>query len=612
VRSRIALACAAVLFTGCSGAHATSPVPRSPANAVTRATASLTIPNGRTYTAVHRTTQYVSSSTNSVTLTVTQGATQLVNVSYTVAPTSPYCTTVTNGRTCTFSFAVPNVATGNADVAVQTFDASAQLLSEAQITVAVTVGTTVSIPMTLEGAAASASVAVNGTFSFATGGSLPVVVTVDDADGNAIVGTAPFDNGASVQLSLPAASQLTLTTTPPGGTATTSSTATVLTPATTVTVNAPANATTLGARIGASLVASTTTALPTTVASIIVPPTSNAVDYHSSVSSISSQRATRGPDGDVYFVGNGGLVRVDFTGGTTAIRSCTVSGGAADVAVSAGNLVMYANGANIYEFAASSFPSGGACPGTLVYSVTQDIGYGPSPYNVGAMASNASGVYAAFQVNSPSPSFGNYVYMAPFSSTGVYAGANVRVDNGFGAGGTALIMSGDPQNATAILAYQGGVSEGGQLGAIALGSGGATSFPSTGSPGTDYQNGLWHFAVDPFSANVYLMDTTGSSFGQPVTPALYQVGPGVQIGPAFPSLTSGLAAVGPDSTPVVVAPATAYRFSATTQQFAVTTLSAPSPASTNFTNCVLGADGRIWLTDGSHLMSYPGTGQTVP
>jgi len=592
-------------LVACGGAHggsASLPVTTS-SSTRTSATATLTIPNGQTAPAYRRRVQYVSSSTASIAFTIGTEAIQIFDAS----SSSPYCTAVTNGRSCTFTFFISNLS-GSQNVTVQTFDTNATLLSEATIAVDVVPGTNISLPLTLEGVAASATIAINGSFTFHQSSTLPLTVTVKDPDGNAIIGNAPFDNNASVNLTLPASVPATLVTTPAVGNSSSGTSASITAASTAITLSYTGGST-LGVRVSGSLVTTSTTSLGTVAARVVVS-SSNEVDYHErdgntgNPVTVTSTRAARGPDGDVYFVGTGNgspaVVRAHFGSGTPTVEYFTVSA-ISDLAVSASNEVVYASGTSVYTFSANSFPLSTSCNGTLSsYTL-------PAP--VASMAADSSGVFIAYQTGFSDPTYGTAVYIAMYSSAGVYNGGPDAQPNG---SAIVPVLTGDPSNATATEFSTN--DYGYNTGAQTFTTTASFSSVNTGnSAGNVNQNDGYRFASDPYASSVYLMDTTqyNSTTGEATPVALYTISGGnlTAVGSSLPSsITVAVPAVAPNDAPVIITPSTIYTYEASTT-FVPTALTSPTGA-LSLQNGAVGNDGRIWLTDGTHLLSYPGTGLT--
>jgi hypothetical protein len=595
-------------LAACSGGHGgtASGLPRT-ADGKTSATATITIPNGKMLSSVRRNVQFVSSSIATMTFVVTSGTTQVVNQSFDASASSPYCTAVTNGRTCSFTFFLSN-ASGAVDLDVMADDANNLLLSECEIGATVVPGTNLVVPMTLEGVAASATVSIPGSFTFGTAATIPITVTVKDPDGNVIIGSGPFDNTASVQLTLPASVPATIITTPAVGNPTTAPLAVLSSPSTTLALSYAGGAT-LGIRVKGSLVGTTTTALGTTTVPVIVQ-SSNAVDDHNVAGTgqaitVTSTRAARGPDGDVYFVGTGGgnpaVVRAHFASGTPTIQYCTVSA-ISDVAVSATNEVVYVSGPHVYAFSATTFPSAAPC-GAATSSYTL-------PATASSVAADSSGVFVAYQSGFSDPTYGTAVEIASYSSSGAYNGGPDQNPNG---SGIQPILTGDPSSASVFETYS--TNYGYQLSALQFATTSSFTLLNSGSAGDVNANDLYRFVADPYSNAFYVMDTTQQNVSTGATPSgLYAVSGGrfssFTTAPQLAALTVGIPTVTPGGLPVVISTSTIYHYY-TAGYFAPTAVTLPS-GSSGLTNGALGNDGRIWLTDGTRLLSYPGTGTTGP
>jgi hypothetical protein len=542
-----------------------------------------------------------------MTFIVTAGTTQVVNQSFDASASSPYCTAVTNGRTCSFTFFLSSVS-GAVDLDVLAYDANNVLLSECEIGANVVPGTSLVVPMTLEGIAASATVSIPGAFAFGTGATIPITVTVKDPDGNVIIGSGTFDNAATVQLTLPASVPATIITTPAVGNPTTATSAAITSPSTTLALSYAGGAT-LGIRVKGTLVAAATTSLGTTTVPVIVP-SNNSVDYHNVAGTgqaitVTSTRAARGPDGDVYFVGTGGgspaVIRAHFASGTPTIQYCTVSG-ISDVAVSATNEVVYINGAHVSAFSANTFPTAAPC-GATASSYTL-------PASANSIAADSSGVFVAYQYGFSDPTYGTAVEIASYSSSGAYNGGPDPNPNG---SGITPLLTGDPTSTSVFEEYT--TDYGYQLSALQFATTTSFTMLNSGSAGNVYANGGYRFAPDPYSSAFYVMDTTQLNVSTGATPsALYTVTGGgfsaYSTATQLAALTFGVPTVTPGGLPVVISTSTMYRYD-TAGYFAPTTLTLPS-GSNGLTNGALGNDGRIWLTDGTRLMSYPGTGTTGP
>ena len=191
---------AALAFVACGGGGSSSPAPavpgapNAPAQNSARASVSIVVP-ARPAAGDTRSTQYISSSTQSMTFATVDGtgkATQIAE--FDLTPTSPGCAAVTGGGTqCTETF---NAPAGTSTFAVTAYDATGgkgNVLSNATLQAQLTAGTNNTIPLVLNGNATKATV-VLGTSLLPVGnaGSTSVGIMATDAQNNVIVGPGAF------------------------------------------------------------------------------------------------------------------------------------------------------------------------------------------------------------------------------------------------------------------------------------------------------------------------------------------------------------------------------------------------------------------------------------
>jgi hypothetical protein len=216
---RLAAAAALATLAACGSGHTSTPLPLSPVAPVTTSGTpktrtvgmTLTIPS-RTPGAKQRVPAYVSTGTQSaVVLAYAAGPTTPIRTDVDLSATSPLCVTVSGGRACTFNVAAPIQApaalpdtftmklysdpcTGGPPCTVTANPADT--LSVGQFTGAVTEGTNnIQFPLILQGVPATESLSVGmdpGPAGAAR--TVPVTVTVKDASGNIIIGSAPYAN----------------------------------------------------------------------------------------------------------------------------------------------------------------------------------------------------------------------------------------------------------------------------------------------------------------------------------------------------------------------------------------------------------------------------------
>jgi hypothetical protein len=209
-RSIAAIVTASALLAACgggggSGGGSVAPRPATApisSNAQGTIALNITIPKKTTASATRR-LAYVSASTQSLALTITQGATPVLQQAISLSPASnPNCTTTAGATTCT---ALIGLAAGTYTGTFATYDgpvvssaATGNVLSRgASIPVTVMAGVTNSIPVTMDGVPASISIApasgstITGTQAagFAVPYTAqPMLIEALDADGNIIVG----------------------------------------------------------------------------------------------------------------------------------------------------------------------------------------------------------------------------------------------------------------------------------------------------------------------------------------------------------------------------------------------------------------------------------------
>ncbi|HTJ26722.1 MAG TPA: hypothetical protein VMA36_11235 [Candidatus Limnocylindria bacterium] len=199
---------AAGLLAACGGgshsipaltnAAGTAPASSAPQSAQkSTASVKITIPAKTASTTMSgtRSPQYVSSSTQSMVFSSLDGsgkATQLAE--FDLTPTSPGCSAVTGGGTqCTETLGAPS---GSDTFGVTAYDQTGgkgNALSTATLAATLTAGANNTIPLVMDGVAATAQVVVGtGTLPVGTAGSTIVTVQAKDAQGNTIVGPGGF------------------------------------------------------------------------------------------------------------------------------------------------------------------------------------------------------------------------------------------------------------------------------------------------------------------------------------------------------------------------------------------------------------------------------------
>jgi hypothetical protein len=206
----IALAIAAGSLAACGGgSHSIpsltnttgSPASSAPSTQSTQkstASVKITIPAKTATTAsTIRTPQYISASTQSMvfsSLDSTGKATQLAE--FDLTSTSPGCAAVTGGGTqCTETLGAPSGQDTFQVTAYDTVGGKGNALSTATLTATLTAGSNNTIPLVMDGVAATAQVVVGtGSLPVGTAGSTIVTVQAKDAQGNTIVGPGGFTN----------------------------------------------------------------------------------------------------------------------------------------------------------------------------------------------------------------------------------------------------------------------------------------------------------------------------------------------------------------------------------------------------------------------------------
>ena len=175
---------ALALLAGCGGGGAgsgglgsTIPHPTTGVNGGVRF--AVTVPPKTTSSG--RSPAYVSPATQSMTIAVLQGTTNVVNQSIGLTPSSPGCTSSLAGTLCTVSL---SLAAGSYTASITTYDGTngtGNALSTAQsVAFTITANTNNTVPLTLSGIPKAINVSSAGTNA--------VNVLAQDADGNFIVG----------------------------------------------------------------------------------------------------------------------------------------------------------------------------------------------------------------------------------------------------------------------------------------------------------------------------------------------------------------------------------------------------------------------------------------
>jgi hypothetical protein len=203
-RTLVSLTSLSALLAACGGGSVGPQTPViTPASKSTGTVAlSIKIPaKTSTSSNLHR-RQYVSSSTQSLALTITHSGAPVLQEAVSLTTSNPNCTTAAGATTCTFAFPL---APGSYLGTISTYDGaivagavSGHLLSQGQsLAITVVGGQTNDLTLTLDGVPASIAIApasgstITGTQS--TGFSVPssaqpLLVSALDADGNTIVG----------------------------------------------------------------------------------------------------------------------------------------------------------------------------------------------------------------------------------------------------------------------------------------------------------------------------------------------------------------------------------------------------------------------------------------
>lgn len=205
----------AVLATGCGGGGSNSALPASPNAPVQSgkergaAAFTITVPNATTGAGIKR-PAYISPNTMSVSIVETDGTSApLAPVVANLTPTSPNCSTVAGGTSC--SIVVPANA-GSDTFAVSAFDAlnaGGNELSTGSLVATINAGTAnTTVPLSLGGIVGSLTVTLADAYAPVGGSGTTVSVQAKDASGATIIGT--YDNpialSAGAGLSLATAS----------------------------------------------------------------------------------------------------------------------------------------------------------------------------------------------------------------------------------------------------------------------------------------------------------------------------------------------------------------------------------------------------------------------
>ncbi|HEV2737269.1 MAG TPA: hypothetical protein VGU66_01710 [Candidatus Elarobacter sp.] len=206
MRKRLALALLAALSTAsCGGGHGSSGTV-VPQRSVKTVPAQLTIVIPvRSATSAARRPNFVSNGTQSASITVNAN---LNNVqAFSLAPSAPNCTSATGTRTCTL---VVDLPLGSDTVLLSTFDGaltaggntSGHLLASASATQTIVEGQANNIVISLLGVPASATVTAQQTTIASVGSTVtvPLTVAVYDASGTQITGGDPYSFPINVQL----------------------------------------------------------------------------------------------------------------------------------------------------------------------------------------------------------------------------------------------------------------------------------------------------------------------------------------------------------------------------------------------------------------------------
>jgi hypothetical protein len=224
------IACIALL-AGCGGGGGSVP-PSPPAHGTqaTKVAFSITIPAKSQTQSGARRPQYVSSGTQSISVTVTpSGGTALPTQTFNVTPTSNGCAAASGGgTTCTETV---DAGVGSDTFAVACYsgtNAGGSVLASGSATQTIVINTTNNVAVTLGGVIASMAVVAPSTIlengPAPTSYTIPIGLIAKDAAGATIIGSDPYINGP-----------VTLTMSDPGGTVTGGS-ATFTNPTSTTTV----------------------------------------------------------------------------------------------------------------------------------------------------------------------------------------------------------------------------------------------------------------------------------------------------------------------------------------------------------------------------------------
>ncbi len=214
----VALALVSLCLSACGGgASATSPNATAAGNRVAQGNAVLLIPTPTT-PAGSRRLAFVSPSASSVAIAVNGGTPTVADIS----ATSPLCTTISSGRTCSVPFTATN---GNDTIVFTLYDAANATGN---------VLGTGSSPATVAGAPFTLTVAIGGAVAkvvlsalttalvLGTSSTVTIAINAQDSDGNTIVGSAPFASPVTLTDSDTSGSTALSTTSvaAPGGTVT--------------------------------------------------------------------------------------------------------------------------------------------------------------------------------------------------------------------------------------------------------------------------------------------------------------------------------------------------------------------------------------------------------
>jgi hypothetical protein len=181
---RAAVTALVLMLAACSGGGSGSS-PEPTGGSIVSGSLSLAIPAKSAARANGRRPHFISPSVASVSIAVT-GIPQ--NVVADVGPTSPNCTSTTTGRTCSVAVQAP---TGSASLTATLYDkagATGNVLGQGTATASIAADFNVSISVAGVPGAIVLATAVT-SFVAGTAASTPLVVTVNDADGNTITGT---------------------------------------------------------------------------------------------------------------------------------------------------------------------------------------------------------------------------------------------------------------------------------------------------------------------------------------------------------------------------------------------------------------------------------------